>query len=140
MVAVLQDLNSAVSKPWYLSGPRFNDFWLWAVGLGLFFRLFPPFFLQRFPFERSRTVRQGTPTLTLPDATRIHSKQIVDFLRALADRLWHSALHNPATAFDWLARRLRPFGLSSRNIRLGNLRAKGYDLFEVFAQFLDDSP
>lgn len=39
----------------------------------------------------------------------------------------------------WLSRHLRPFGIHPHNIRLGGLRAKGYDLTDftgAFARFV----
>jgi len=85
--------------------------------------------------------------------TRLSSKELVDSLRLLPDRPWQSAVgpssaglrsgDTSQSALNWLARRLRQFGISSRNIREGGLRAKGYDLADftgAFDRFLGDNP
>jgi len=91
--------------------------------------------------------------------TRIFSKQLVEALRALPDhslsapggegrgevvrdpstpRHQPSIPHHQLTTTS-LGHTLRRLGICSHNIRLGSLRAKGYDLSdftEAFARFL----
>jgi len=69
--------------------------------------------------------------------TRILSKQLVAALRAHS-LYQQSTLHHQLSTTS-LGHRLRRLGISSHNIRLGGLRAKGYDLSdftEAFARFL----
>ena len=69
------------------------------------------------------------------------SKEVLESLCALPDRPWASAVRTSPSAFNWLARQLRPLGIASHNIRLGEVRAKGYDLSdftEAFARFVND--
>jgi hypothetical protein len=71
--------------------------------------------------------------------TRIFTRDLLDALCALPDRPWQSALRNAASAHNWLSNLLRPFGVISRNIRVGDDRAKGYelsDLADPFGRFL----
>ena len=77
-------------------------------------------------------------------ATRLSSKQLLAALVAQPDCPPDSPLRIPRSAHRWLARALRPFGISPRAMRIGNTRAKGYDVADfsyTFAHFLDnDSP
>jgi hypothetical protein len=72
---------------------------------------------------------------------RLLSSFIVNSLRSLPDRPW-SIIQNGDKPIDqvWLARQLRPFGISPKYIRIGQARARGYDLpsfTPAFNQFLD---
>ena len=81
-------------------------------------------------------------------AARMFSKELVACLRDLSDN--GQGLHN-GTADDgqsipvvmdetWLARQLQQFGVTPRNIRIGNVQAKGYclaDFSQAFACFLN---
>jgi len=65
---------------------------------------------------------------------RLFSTTLVDSLRALPERPWSGANNGdkPITVAR-LGRRLGVFGIRSQTIRIGHLRAKGYDLAD-FAQ------
>ena len=71
--------------------------------------------------------------------TRISSKQLVESLRALPCG-HYSAFRTLYSALAWLSRSLRPFGISSRLMRIGTTTAKGYDLAdftETFSRLLE---
>jgi hypothetical protein len=71
---------------------------------------------------------------------RIRSKDLVEALCGMADRPWPEAHRGgkPITE-TWLGHRLRRFGITSRNVRVGEQLAKGYardDFSNAFARFL----
>jgi len=71
---------------------------------------------------------------------RLFSSALVDALRLLPERPWSGANNGDKhiTAAR-LARRLSAFNVHSQTIRIGQLRAKGYDLADfalAFARFL----
>jgi len=71
---------------------------------------------------------------------RLFSSTLVDSLRALQNRRWSGANNGdkPITLAR-LARRLSAFNIRSQTIRIGPLRAKGYDLADFaqpFSRFL----
>jgi len=106
--------------------------------------------LDRSLFEDVRQI------FTQSGVTRLSSKQLVDSLLALPSRPWHSSLcirpaaggttedgRKAKSALDWLARRLRPFGVNPFTLRIGGHLAKGYDLTDFaqpFSHFLNDAP
>jgi hypothetical protein len=71
-------------------------------------------------------------------ATRLFSSTLVEYLRAMPDRPWsgnqieqegtEGTEEKEAINQTWLARQLRPLGIRPRNLRIGNMRAKGYEL------------
>jgi putative DNA primase/helicase len=67
--------------------------------------------------------------------SRISSRQLVDALRVLPDRPWHSEFINPHSAFNRLARLLYPFGIRAHNIRFGGPRAKGFNIADFAEAF-----
>jgi len=72
-------------------------------------------------------------------AERMFSKTLVDALCAMRDRPWPDAHRGKPITENWLARRLRSFGISPRTIRIGDDRAKGYDVAdftEAFERYL----
>jgi hypothetical protein len=91
---------------------------------------------------------QGIGTMLLADirqafdethAERIFSKSLVETLCAMTDRQWPEAHKGKPISQTWLARRLRSFGISSRDVRIGDNRAKGYELAdftEAFERYL----
>jgi putative DNA primase/helicase len=91
---------------------------------------------------------QGTGTLLLTDiqqvladskATRIYSKALTESLCAMSDRPWPEANRGKPITENWLARRLRSFGIQPRTLRIGGDRAKGYeatDFAEPFERYL----
>jgi putative DNA primase/helicase len=73
------------------------------------------------------------------EAEHMFSKKLVESLCALTDRPWPEAHKGRQITEAWLARRLRSFGVVSRNIRHGTQQAKGYaveDFAEVFERYL----
>jgi putative DNA primase/helicase len=99
----------------------------------------PPRSLQPSTFNQQLTLLADIRQLFAQSgSTRISSKQLVESLCALPDRSYSqpSSLNHQRC----LARLLRPFGINSHNIRLGNLQTKGYDLTdftEAFSRFLE---
>lgn len=91
---------------------------------------------------------QGIGTMLLADirqafaenrAERIFSKSLVETLCAMTDRPWLEAHKAKPITETWLAHRLRAFGISSRTLRIGDNRAKGYELAdftEAFERYL----
>jgi hypothetical protein len=91
---------------------------------------------------------QGIGTMLLADiqqvfnetrAERIFSKSLVETLCAMSDRQWPEAHRGKPITETWLAHRLRAFGISSRTLRIGDNRAKGYELAdftEIFERYL----
>jgi len=63
-------------------------------------------------------------------AARISSKQLVNSLRVLPNRLWNSAI-TPT----WLGHRLRRLGVNSRTLRTDTGFAKGYELGDFTGAF-----
>jgi putative DNA primase/helicase len=88
----------------------------------------------------------GTMLLTdirqvLADSTgpRIFSKSLVESLCAMSDRPWPEANRGKPITESWLARRLHPFGINPRTLRIGDERAKGYETAhfnEAFERYL----
>ncbi len=72
-------------------------------------------------------------------AEKMFSKTLVETLCAMSDRQWPEAHRGKPITETWLARRLRSFGISSRTLRIGDFRAKGYELAdfkEAFERYL----
>ena len=70
---------------------------------------------------------------------RIFSKALVDELCRMADRPWPEAHRGKPITETWLARRLRPYDVHSKDLRIGQGRAKGYeaaDFAEAFERYL----
>lgn len=70
---------------------------------------------------------------------RTFSKALVTALCAMTDRPWTEAHRGKPITEIWLARRLHAFGISSRTLRIGEDRAKGYeasDFTEAFERYL----
>ena len=88
----------------------------------------------------------GTMLLTdirqvLADSTgpRIFSKSLIESLCAMSDRPWPEANRGKPITESWLARRLHPFGINPRTLRIGDDRAKGYETAhfnEAFERYL----
>ncbi len=76
-------------------------------------------------------------------ADRMFSKSLVESLVAMSDRPWseiRGKTQKPITE-NWLAHRLRGFGVSPKTLRIGTDRAKGYelqDLTEAFERYLPE--
>jgi Protein of unknown function (DUF3631) len=67
---------------------------------------------------------------------RIFSKSLVEQLCSMTDRPWPEANRGgkPITE-TWLARKLRSFRVASRNTRIGDEQAKGYELTDFVEAF-----
>jgi hypothetical protein len=68
-------------------------------------------------------------------AEKMFSKTLVETLCAMTDSQWPEAHRGKPITENWLARRLRAFGISSRTLRIGDDRAKGYELAEFAEAF-----
>jgi putative DNA primase/helicase len=91
---------------------------------------------------------QGIGTMLLADirevftknkCDRIFSKSLVEQLCEMTDQPWSEARRGKPVTENWIARRLRSFGVSSQNIRIGDEQAKGYELAdfgEVFDRYI----
>jgi hypothetical protein len=72
-------------------------------------------------------------------AEKMFSKTLVETLCAMSDRQWPEANKGKPISQTWLARRLRAFEISSRDVRIGEENAKGYcsaDFAEAFERYL----
>jgi len=93
---------------------------------------------------------QGMGVMLLADIKRafadgsgekMFSKTLIETLCGMSDRPWPEAHKGKPISETWLARRLRDFGISSRTVRIGEQRLKGYELAdfqEAFARYLPD--
>lgn len=59
-------------------------------------------------------------------ADRMRSRELVDALNGLDDSPWADMRRGSGITMNWLANRLRPFGVSSRNVRESGNQGKGY--------------
>src|SRR6266446_7042837 len=87
------------------------------------------FSLQPSAFSLLSDIRQ---IFTQSAATRISSKQLVDYLEALGSRPW--AIRKPINE-HWLALRLKTFAIKPSTMRIGAHRAKGYHRSDFDAVF-----
>lgn len=72
-------------------------------------------------------------------AERIFSQNLVTALCGITDGPWREAHGGREITETWLARRLRPFNISPKTLRIGNDRAKGYELVafsDAFERYL----
>jgi putative DNA primase/helicase len=78
-------------------------------------------------------------------STRLFSKALIEKLLALTDRPWgecRGKTQKPITE-NWLAHRLKTFGIAPKTLRIGEERAKGYELQdfqEAFDRYIPDTP
>ena len=69
------------------------------------------------------------------------SKALVEALAAMADRPWGECNHGKPITQNWLARRLKGFGIRPGNIGPKEERAKGYqraDFEDAFSRYLPE--
>ena len=69
---------------------------------------------------------------------RMHSRRLVELLVSAADRPWTRARHGEAIDEQWLATKLRPYGIRPRVMRTADGLARGYyreDFGEVFGRY-----
>jgi putative DNA primase/helicase len=97
---------------------------------------------------KADTDAQGIGTMLLADirqaftesnTERTFSKSLVETLCAMSDRPWPEAHRGKPITETWLARRLHSFGITSRTLRIGDERKKGYtlgDFTDAFERYL----
>jgi hypothetical protein len=76
-----------------------------------------------------------------PSLDRISSHKLIATLCGLADKPWREAHNRKPINETWLGRRLSQYGINSKTIRIGEHRAKGYELADfqdAFARFLSN--
>jgi putative DNA primase/helicase len=76
-------------------------------------------------------------------ASRLSSDDIVSALITIDDRPWAEWRHGKPLSKNTLARLLKPFGISSTTIRIGQSTPKGYELAnfqDSFSRYLTDNP
>jgi putative DNA primase/helicase len=95
---------------------------------------------------------QGFGTLLLADVRdvlthegvdKISSAQLVDALAAMPERPWSECRKGKPVNQNWLARRLRDFGIYSRNLKIAGQVPKGYhasDFQDAFSRYLPEPP
>ena len=72
-------------------------------------------------------------------ADKVASAELVEVLTAMADRPWAECRHGKPINQNWLARRLKDFGIRPGNIKIGGQVAKGYhvaDFEDAFSRYL----
>ena len=70
---------------------------------------------------------------------RMFSKDMIDALKDMTERPWPEICRGKPITERWLARNLAPFGIYSKTLRIGDDRAKGYELegfSNVFERYL----
>jgi hypothetical protein len=70
---------------------------------------------------------------------RLLSKELVRTLCSMKERPWPEARNGNEITENWLARRLRPFGITPKTLRTKTERAKGYergDFLDAFERYL----
>jgi hypothetical protein len=73
---------------------------------------------------------------------RLFSRDLVGGLAGCGDRPWADLLKGKAPTETWLAQQLRPYGIKSKTIRIGEQLAKGYvqeDFLETFRRYIPKS-
>jgi hypothetical protein len=74
-----------------------------------------------------------------PESTdRALSRRLVEALNALDDSPWSDVRRGTGITMNWLANRLRPFGIESKRMRTGADNARGYewdDFVAVWSQY-----
>jgi hypothetical protein len=73
---------------------------------------------------------------------RIFTRTIVDRLNAITDRPWMEFTNGKPITDCWLSKQLRPYGIRSKTLRIGEYQAKGYlmdDCREVFLRYIPKS-
>ncbi len=75
------------------------------------------------------------------DADKLFSKELVEVLCAMTDRPWPEGRRDKPITEAWLARRLKPFGVHPKSIRIEPHNLKGYELSafqDAFSRYLPD--
>jgi hypothetical protein len=72
---------------------------------------------------------------------RMFSRDLIDALQQMSERPWPEVNRGRPIIERWLARNLVAFGIHSKTLRVGEERAKGYELAdfrEAFGRYLPD--
>ncbi len=80
---------------------------------------------------------------TRPSVDRVLTKDLLAFLNAQEEEPWNTFNHGGGLNARQLADRLKPYGITSRTLRDGAERAKGYfaeDFTDAFNRYLPGSP
>ena len=92
---------------------------------------------------------QGIGVMLLDDikqvftADGIFSRDLIEKLAEMKERPWPDVCRGKPITERWLARKLAAFGIHSKNLRIGEEQAKGYELAdftEAFDRYLEASP
>ena len=73
---------------------------------------------------------------------RVFSRELVAVLQQYEDRPWQELRRGKQVTETWLAQRLRPYGIKSRTIRIGEEVGRGYleeDMKETFRRYIPKS-
>ena len=72
---------------------------------------------------------------------RMFSKELIELLAQISDRPWPEVCRGRPITERWLARNLSAFGIHSKTLRIGDDRAKGYeiaDFRDAFDRYLPE--
>jgi Protein of unknown function (DUF3631) len=92
---------------------------------------------------------QGIGTMLLADIKRvfkadgIFSRDLIEKLAEMKERPWPDVCRGKPITERWLARKLAAFDIHSKNMRIGEKQAKGYELAdfaETFDRYLEGCP
>jgi hypothetical protein len=81
-------------------------------------------------------------TFATSDKERLFSRELVSGLGGFGQRPWVDLLRGKPLTEVWLSQQLRPYGIKSRTIRIGEQVAKGYlkeDCMETFRRYIPKS-
>ena len=79
---------------------------------------------------------------TTTDGGRMFSRTLVQGLNSLPDQPWGQMRSGKGITDAWLAAQLQPYGIKTRNMRIGEMQAKGYfeeDFQEAFQRYMSRS-
>jgi hypothetical protein len=65
----------------------------------------------------------------------VHSRELLDILVAMPERPWGECNHGKPLTQNKLAKMLGAFGLRTKDLRLGDVVQRGYDIDELQAAF-----
>jgi len=79
---------------------------------------------------------------TLDKVKRMTTRALVEGLNSFGSRPWNDLVKRKQGSDLWLASQLRPYGVRSKNLRVGDQILKGYlfdDFLDVFRWYLPES-
>ena len=79
---------------------------------------------------------------SLDKVNRMTTQALVEGLNSFGSRPWNDLVKRKQSSDLWLASQLRPYGLRSKNLRVGDQILKGYlfdDFLDVFRRYLPKS-